>query len=92
MAGVTRKILKSCEVNMLNMTNKTYDVLKYIQRIALPAVITFITTILGLLDVQSQTIAVVVGIISAIVTLMGALLQVNYNEYQKLIDGESLEK
>lgn len=77
---------------MLNMTNKTYDVLKYIQRIALPAVITFITTILGLLDVQSQTIAVVVGIISAIVTLMGALLQVNYNEYQKLIDGESLEK
>lgn len=76
---------------MYKLTNKAYDVLKYIQRIVLPALATFLTTILGLLNVQSQTIAIVVGIITAVDTLMAALLQISYNEYTKLIDGKALE-
>lgn len=77
---------------MFKFTNKVYDILKYIQRIALPAIATFLTTILGLLNVQSQTIAVVVGIITAVDTLMAAMLQISYNDYNKLIEGEALEE
>lgn len=77
---------------MYKLTNKTYDTLKYIQRIVLPAVATFLTTILGLMNVQSQTIAIVVGIITAVDTLMAALLQISYNEYIKVIEGEAFEE
>ena len=76
---------------MLKLTNKTYDILKYIHRIALPAIATFLTTVLGLANVPSQTIAIVVGVVTAVDTLMAALLQLSSNEYNKLINGEDLE-
>lgn len=77
---------------MLKLTNKAYDILKYIQRIALPAIATFLTTVLGLMNVPSQTIALIVGIVTAVDTLMAALLQISTNEYNKLINGDDLEK
>lgn len=66
----------------MKITNKTYDVLKYIAQIAIPAFATAYFTIAQIwgLPYAEQ----IVGTLTAIDTLMGALLLISANEYNKV--------
>lgn len=68
------------------MSNKTYDVLKYIALIVLPALGTFYFAIAGIwgLPYAEQ----VVGTITAIDTLLGALLRITTVKYNKSLKAE----
>lgn len=70
------------------MSNKTYDVLKYIALIVLPALGTFYFAIAGIwgLPYAEQ----IVGTITAIDTLLGALLRISTVKYQK--EQENIEE
>ncbi len=61
--------------------NKTYDILKYIGLIALPAVSFFVKTVGD--GVQWQYTDVAVLVINASATLLGSLLVVSTNKYNK---------
>lgn len=70
---------------LLKMKNSTYDCLKWIALIAIPAVVTFLSVVLGALEVDPHTINVVTTILSAVGTLIGTLIgvsTVNYNKTQ----------
>ncbi len=63
----------------MKMENKTYDILKYIAQIVLPAIGTFwfaMATIWGLPYGEE-----ILGTITAIDTLLGALLMISTNKY-----------
>lgn len=65
----------------MKMSNKVYDILKWVAQIALPAIGAFYTaiaTIWGFGGVEEFT-----GTILAIDTLLGALLQISSSNYKK---------
>lgn len=66
----------------MRMTNKTYDVLKYIAQIAIPAIATCYFTIAQIWNLPYGE--EIVGTLAAIDTLMGALLMVSTNNYNKV--------
>ncbi len=63
------------------MTNKAYDILKYIAQVVLPAIGTFYFAIAQIwgLPYGEQ----IVGTITAIDTLLGALLMISSSQYKK---------
>lgn len=65
-----------------NITNKTYDVLKYIAQIVLPATGTLYFALASIwgLSYGEQ----VVGTITAIDAFMGALLMISNTQYKKM--------
>ena len=65
----------------MTMSNKVYDVLKFIAQIVLPALATFYLTLAGIwgLPFGEQ----VSGTIMAIDTLLGAVLMISSNKYNK---------
>ena len=66
---------------MKEMSNKTYDVLKYIALVVLPAIGTLyfaLSSIWGLPYGEQ-----IVGTITAVDTFLGALLQVSNGKYKK---------
>lgn len=73
----------------MKISNKWYNILKYISMIALPAIVVFLSTIGDIwgLDWMPK----VVGTISALAVLLGALLQISTNNYwkEKKADDES---
>ena len=63
------------------MTNKTYDILKYVAQIVLPAGATLITTIANIWGLRyGENIALT---IMAVDTFLGALLMLSSNNYNK---------
>lgn len=63
------------------MSNKVYDILKFIAQIVLPALATFYVTIAGLWGLPyPEEIA---GTIMAIDTLLGAVLMISSANYYK---------
>ena len=65
------------------MTNKFYDVTKYIVQIALPALITLVSSIAVLYNYDAT---IIVSIISAVTVFLGSLLGVStitYNNNKK---------
>lgn len=61
------------------MSNKTYDILKYIALFVLPALATLIITIFGIWDIPyGEAIA---GTITAINTFLGAILKISTDKY-----------
>ena len=72
----------------MKLSNKVYDILKFIAQIVLPAVATFYVTIAGIWglplgDEISRTVM-------AIDTLLGAILMISSHQYNKLeLTGES---
>lgn len=70
------------------MSNKTYDVLKKIVLVVLPALATFYTVLSGIwgLPYMEQ----VVGTITAIDTLVGTILGISSKNYAKLSEGEAI--
>lgn len=70
----------------MKISNRVYDILKWIAIICIPAVVTFLSVVLGVLEIDPKTINVIVTIISAIGTLIGTLIGVstaNYNKEKK---------
>ena len=66
------------------MTNRTYDILKWIALILLPALATFYAAIAAVwgLPYTEQ----VVGTITAVDTLLGTLLKISSDNYKKQED------
>ncbi len=65
--------------------DKVYDVMKWVLVIAVPSLITFLTTIFALYNIPH--IEIVVGTISAVATLLGGLLGISTKEYNKKKNG-----
>lgn len=61
------------------MSNKTYDILKYIGRIALPALATLYGTLAGIWGLPYGE--AIVATISALALFLNALLQISSNNY-----------
>lgn len=74
----------------MKIPNRIYDVLKWIALICIPAIVTFLSVVLGVLDVDPKTVNVIVTIISAVGTLIGTLIGVSTANYKKGVseDGE----
>lgn len=73
----------------LKMPSAVYDVLKYIQRIALPALATFYGTIAVVF--KWPYTEQVLTVFAATITLMGKLLQVSHDKYKES-DGDINEE
>ena len=67
----------------MQISNKLYDVLKWIALICIPAVTTFLSVVLGVLEVDPKTINIIVTIIAAVGTLIGSLIGVSTSAYNK---------
>lgn len=68
----------------MQISNKTYDLLKYVALILIPALVAFVTTVgteLGYPHTETLTV-----LISAFGTFLGALLVVSSNSYNKGVD------
>lgn len=72
----------------MTIPDKLYNWLKWICLICLPAVDTFLLTVLPALGVADNLIKTIVTIISAVGTLIGALIGVSTAGYNKKPDGE----
>ena len=68
---------------MIKLQNSVYDTLKWIALICIPAVVTFLSVVLGVLEIDPKTINVITTILSAIGTLIGALIGVSTANYNK---------
>ena len=65
----------------MKMSNKVYDVLKYIAQVVLPALATFYVAIAGLWDLPySEAVS---GTIMAVDALLGACIMISSNNYKK---------
>ena len=74
----------------MRISNKLYDILKWVSIICIPAVVTFLGVVLGVLEVNPKTINVIVTIVGATGTLIGALIGVSSSAYKKETnDGKS---
>ena len=72
----------------MKMTNKTYDLLKWVALIARPAVVTFVAAV-GVIWGLSDT-AQIAATIAAVDALLGACLQVSSANYvEKKFDDEA---
>lgn len=70
----------------MQFSGKVYNFLKWFCLIALPAIDTFLLTVLPVLGVSKVTISILVTILSASGTLIGALIGVStkaYNDSKK---------
>lgn len=65
----------------MKMSNKAYDILKYIAQIVLPALATLYFALAKIWNFPYG--AEIVGTISAIDAFLGALLQISTNQYNK---------
>lgn len=70
----------------MKMSNKVYDVLKYVTQIGLPAVGTLYFALSGIWGFPYAE--QVVGTITAIVTFLGVLLGISSANYNKSKEGE----
>ena len=78
----------------MRISDSLYNVLKWISIICIPAIVTFLSVVLGVLDVDPKTVNVIVTIISAVGTLIGTLIGVSTANYKKGVseDGEDTNK
>lgn len=67
----------------MKFPDKVYNVLKWIALICIPAIVTFLSVVLGVLEVDPKTINIIVTIIAAIGTLIGSLIGVSSANYNK---------
>lgn len=77
----------------MRIPDKVYDVLKWIALICIPAIVTFLSVVLGVLDVDPRTINIILTIITAAGTLIGSLIGVSTKAYnQEQEDGKVFDK
>lgn len=63
------------------MSNKTYDILKYIALVVYPAIITLTATIMTALGCKNTEIVII--IMNAIATFLGTILGISNANYKK---------
>lgn len=76
----------------MKISNRVYDILKWVAIICIPAVVTFLSVVLGVLEVDPKTINIIVTIISAVGTLIGTLIGVSTAAYNKEKDHENYNR
>lgn len=74
----------------MKMSNKTYDVLKYIAQIVLPAVGTLYAALSGIWGFPYGE--QIVGSILAVDTFLGAILGISSAKYNKKSESETIEE
>ena len=67
----------------MRIPDKVYEILKWIALICIPAVVTFLSVVLGVLDVDPKITNIIVTIIAAVGTLIGSLIGVSTKAYRK---------
>ena len=67
----------------MRIPDNVYNILKWIALICIPAVVTFLSVVLGVLSVDPKTINIIVTIITAVGTLIGSLIGVSTKAYNK---------
>ena len=67
----------------MKIPDKVYNWLKWVALICIPAVVTFLSVVLGVLDVDAHTINVITTILTAVATLIGTLIGVSTAAYNK---------
>ena len=74
----------------MRIPDSLYNVLKWISIVCIPALVTFLSVVLGVLDVDPKVVNIVVTIIAAVGTLIGTLIGVSTANYKKGVseDGE----
>lgn len=72
------------------LSNKTYDILKYIAFVFYPALVTLVGTILKALNVPNTEVILV--IMTAIETFFGAILGVSNINYKKELKNKEKEE
>lgn len=75
---------------MIFKNEKTYDILKYVALVVLPALGTFYFALASIwgLPYGEQ----IVGTLTAIDTFLGALLQISNNKYNKIVEEFKIEE
>lgn len=63
------------------MSNKVYDILKYIAQIFLPALTVFVGVVLESFDVNCS--GIVITIMTAFDTFLGTILKISSDKYNK---------
>ena len=67
----------------MKFSGQTYEILKWLCLIALPAISTFISQVFPAMDVPDKTVALITTIISAFSLLIGTLIGVSTVNYRK---------
>ena len=65
----------------MKMSNKVYDVLKWISMVVIPAFVTMLGTILSALKVENTNVILI--IVGAIATCLGGILKKSNTDYMK---------
>lgn len=73
------------------MSNKTYDLLKWISTVVLPALATLVLAIGQIWNVTTWTVPIG-ATIAAVATFMGAILGISSIQYAKQKEGETNER
>lgn len=77
----------------MRIPDNVYNILKWVALICIPAVVTFLSVVLGVLEVDPKTINIIVTIIAALGTLIGSLIGVSTKAYKKeLEEGKVFDK
>ena len=76
----------------MRIPDKVYNVLKWIAVICIPALVTFLSVVLGVLDVDPKVVNIVVTIITAVGTLIGSLIGISTKAYRQEQEGKVFEK
>lgn len=77
----------------MRIPDSLYDVLKWIALICIPALVTFLSVVLGVLDVDPRTVNIILTILTAVGTLIGSLIGVSTKAYNKeLEEGKVFDK
>lgn len=67
----------------MRISDKVYNCLKWIAIICIPAVVTFLSVVLGVCSVEPKIINIITTILTAIGTLIGTLIGVSTSAYNK---------
>lgn len=67
----------------MKISNRVYDILKWVSVICIPAVVVFLGVVLGVLGCDPKIVNIIVTIIGAIGTLIGTLIGVSTSAYNK---------
>lgn len=68
------------------MSDRAYNVLKWVSMICIPAVVTFLTTVLPAVGVDASVSNVVITVVGAVGTLLGTLIGISTYRYNKHIE------
>ena len=67
----------------MKMSDKLYDILKYVCTIVLPAVAAFCGVVLPVVGVPDNIIGIILTILTATATLIGTLIGISNAKYKK---------